>query len=220
MARLDAADVALPRRLEPQLAYLESRPDCVAVGGQTDMIDEDGDPFGWILNPLDDEAIVSQLRCSRGAILHTTVAFRAADVRSVGGYPPGFLAEDVDLFRRLAGRGRLANLSNHVCRCRNLEGSLSASWTADAVSAEQKQRARDFGAEGALGRNPEPRGEALQVARPGLAIHAGFDRTARKYYGRLVAGVGLRLGLRMRIASRMARSWTRRFLQAPPAPAP
>ena len=225
VARMDADDVALPRRLEIQLAHLEAHPDCVVVGGQVDLIDEEGDPLGWIFNPLDHASILAGLRRSAGAIVHPTAVFRAAEVRALGGYQVGCLAEDVDLFLRLAARGRLANVPDHAVHYRKREGSVTAGWSAAAVNAERRRRAAAFAVPGAppvrpFRWNPEPCGEALEIARLGLAIHAGFDATARKYLRRLLRTRGTSPLLWLRIASRVARSLGWRLLAPPRTPVP
>lgn len=221
VARMDADDLALPQRFELQLAYLDAHPDCVAVGGQVDMIDEDGDPFGWIVNPLEHEVIVAQLRRGGCAIAHTTVMFRTAAVRAQGGYDAGHLAEDVELFLRLSEKGRLANLPNHVARYRKLESAVTARWPAADVAAERRRRAEAWSPDGDRVRpiawRPEPRGRDLQVARLGLAIHAGFHGTARKYARRLLETGEPSLWLRL--LSRAARSYLRRLLRPPAQPA-
>jgi glycosyltransferase involved in cell wall biosynthesis len=223
VARMDADDVALPRRFEIQLAYLASHPDCAALGGQADLIDEDGDPLGWMLNPLDHEAILAALLRGAGAIVHPTAAFPAAAVRAVGGYRTGLLAEDVDLFLRLADRGRLANVPNHLARYRKREGSVTAGWSPAEVNAERRRRAEAGGPAPGLRPLewvPDPRGEALQIARLGLAIHAGCDATARKYLRRLLRAPSRHPLRWWRIASRIARSYAWRILRPPAVPAP
>ncbi|MFN3313141.1 MAG: glycosyltransferase family 2 protein, partial [Hyphomonas sp.] len=45
VACLDADDIALPNRLEKTLQYLREHPDCVAVGGAVEHIDESGHPL-------------------------------------------------------------------------------------------------------------------------------------------------------------------------------
>ena len=46
IARMDADDVMYPDRIEKQVNYLESNPNCVAVGGQIDIIDKEGNIIG------------------------------------------------------------------------------------------------------------------------------------------------------------------------------
>ena len=62
VAVLDSDDVAMPRRLELEVDYLRRNPDCLAVGGDVEVID----PDGATLCQLDDEAIARGDR--RGAL--------------------------------------------------------------------------------------------------------------------------------------------------------
>src|SRR5436305_1351951 len=56
-------------------------------------------------------------------IVHSTVMLRAEPLRDVGGYRRVFtVAEDHDLFLRLADRHRMANLADPLVECR-LHGS-------------------------------------------------------------------------------------------------
>ena len=50
-ACLDADDVAFPDRFERQLAYLYAHPDCVAVGGRVEHMDEHGAPLSGLPQP-------------------------------------------------------------------------------------------------------------------------------------------------------------------------
>jgi len=220
VARMDADDLSLPRRLEIQLAHLAVHPDCVALGGQADLIDEDGDPLGWILNPLDHEGILAALRRSSCEIVNCSSVMRLDAARAVSGYREGVLGEDIDLFLRLAERGRLANVPEHVLRVRKHSGSLTAQWSSDEVDRDRRERAVAAGAR-ADDHAPwrrEPTGEARDLARMGLAIHARFDATARKYRRRLLAGARRRPLLLARLASRALRSYAWRWLAPLPVP--
>ena len=108
IARLDADDVALPGRIETQLAAFEADPGLVAVGGQARIQRDDGPvPEGmltyvaWVngLSALEPQLLVES------PLFHPAVTFRASAVAAVGGYRPGDLPEDYDLWLRLPGRG-------------------------------------------------------------------------------------------------------------------
>ena len=180
IARMDSDDVALPRRFELQLGYLSERSDCVGGGGQADMIDEEGDPFRWINTPLDHDDIVALLKKGEGAIVHATAVYRAAAVRDVGGYRADCLAEDVDLFLRLSGEGRVANLPHQLLHYRKRENSVTSQWDDAAVNAERRTRAAQHHSPGDVPASrvtpykEPPRDDALRIARLGIAVHAGF----------------------------------------------
>jgi hypothetical protein len=109
---MDADDVSLPARFETQLAYIRSHPECVALGARVIGID----PYGCELfrseHKLLHEQIDAELLNGVGwAIVHPSAMMRADVIRAVGGYRQQFQwVEDLDLFLRLAERGRVANL--------------------------------------------------------------------------------------------------------------
>jgi len=112
IARMDADDVAYPPRLERQVAFLDVHPECVAVGAQVRCIDRDGNPVdsGYRV-PFDHTEIHEHwhLQGIGGGIPHPTAMLRCAAIRQIGGYRQ-LIAEDHDLFVRIAEVGRLANL--------------------------------------------------------------------------------------------------------------
>jgi glycosyltransferase involved in cell wall biosynthesis len=112
VARMDADDVSLPDRLARQMEYLQSHPNCVVVGAAVRFIAADGTPIArGFRRPRGHEEIDAfHLRRMNSALAHPTVMMRRNAVVAVGGYRPEFEpAEDLDLWLRLAERGRLAN---------------------------------------------------------------------------------------------------------------
>jgi glycosyltransferase involved in cell wall biosynthesis len=112
LARMDADDVALPERFERQVAYLRAHPECVLLGCRVRLIDPDGDPLCDWCNRQDHEALDAVfLRGEMSTeISHPAIMMRRDDVLAVGKYREFPVIEDVDLFLRLAERGRIANL--------------------------------------------------------------------------------------------------------------
>jgi glycosyltransferase involved in cell wall biosynthesis len=93
IANLDSDDTAMPNRVVRQLAYLQTHPDCIVLGGQALYIDEDGDPVGMSDQKLSNEEIEEELFEGRGlALLQTTSMLRRRDVLAVGGYRAGLRA--------------------------------------------------------------------------------------------------------------------------------
>jgi glycosyltransferase involved in cell wall biosynthesis len=110
IARQDADDVAYPHRLEKQLEFLQKNSDVLVVGAAYDLIDETGANAGRIVPPLPDDEIKWQLfyACAFG---HGFVMYRRDEVLAAGGYDCNyFLAEDHELWVRLALNGCFANL--------------------------------------------------------------------------------------------------------------
>jgi glycosyltransferase involved in cell wall biosynthesis len=80
IARMDADDVALPDRLERQLAFLDAHPDVALLGGGIVLVDEQGREFDR------EPAPAAPSLAERNDLVHGTVAMRTAALRDLGGY--------------------------------------------------------------------------------------------------------------------------------------
>jgi glycosyltransferase involved in cell wall biosynthesis len=146
LARMDADDVALPERFERQVAYLRAHPECVLLGCRVRLIDPDGDPLCDWCNRQDHEALDAVfLRGEMSTeISHPAIMMRRDDVLAVGKYREFPVIEDVDLFLRLAERGRIANLPEVLLLYRiHAENISKASSYHDAIEWVYVQIVRD-----------------------------------------------------------------------------
>jgi len=140
IACLDADDIALPHRLEKTLQFLREHPDCVAVGGAVEHIDESGQSLKGQIQPgPPEEARVDTLPAREPYILHSTVTARRAAINAVGGYRHVPNSEDSDLFWRLAEKGKLAILPQTVSKYRVHVSSISSSLQNGRVMAVGSQ---------------------------------------------------------------------------------
>ncbi|MFO0888513.1 MAG: glycosyltransferase [Isosphaeraceae bacterium] len=192
IARMDADDVSLPERLERQVDYLRANPGCVVVGCRALVIDPDGDPVSVRFNGLAHEELDAQnLDGSRqSALCHPSVLMRRQALVESGKYRQQFqYCEDLDLWLRMAERGRLGNLPEVLIKYRVHEDNKSNHRVARSrddfwqVLTEARQR-RGLPV-GQL--PPGPRGSE---GRPDESIHrtwgwqalmGGFVSTARKH---------------------------------------
>ena len=125
VARMDADDVALPRRLEIQAAYLDAHPDVVLVAANAEWIDAAGAATGRV--SAFHRPMRRPLETGYTPLIHPTVMFRRAAVEAVGGYDSAYLhAEDYELWLRLRERGRLVCLPDVLLRFRKHGGNVSA----------------------------------------------------------------------------------------------
>jgi glycosyltransferase involved in cell wall biosynthesis len=129
IARMDSDDISGVDRFEQQVRFLDAHVECCAVGTQAVRIDPDGSPINvWRVPPDHEEIDSQQIQGRRGRIIHPSVMMRRSAVERVGGYRPEFdLAEDYDLFLRLAEVGRLANLGEPLLQYRVHEKSATLS---------------------------------------------------------------------------------------------
>jgi len=191
LARMDADDVADPRRFASQVNHLQQHPRCVALGTGILCIDEEGLPlFSPPVSP-DHESIVDQLLHNRpGKICHPTAMMRKAAYVQAGGYRQDYHYEDVDLFLRLAECGRLANLPEPLLSYRLVPSSISR--TRDPARAAQIYRRIAERAAVGLGL-PPPGPECFAVkgaAESAYQLHrswsasaadSGYRKSARKH---------------------------------------
>ena len=126
LARHDGDDIALPERLEKQLAYLHAHPDCIAVGANAFHIDGSGRRLGsvtFMKNPA--WSNVDDIPADEPYLMHPLLMIRRNVLEQVGGYRYVFHAEDTDLYWRLLARGRLHNMEDILAEYRIHPQSVS-----------------------------------------------------------------------------------------------
>ncbi len=118
IARIDADDVMYPTRLEKQIEYLENNSDCVAVGGQIDIIDAESKITGHREYAIEDKDIKRNMFLFM-PFAHPAVMLRKSSVEEVGLYPENmWKVEDVKFFFLLSKIGTFHNLPDTVLKYR------------------------------------------------------------------------------------------------------
>jgi glycosyltransferase involved in cell wall biosynthesis len=101
IAILDADDVAIPDRLQFQVAFLDAHPRVVLVGTGVELIDDAGAPCGR-LPAVQDSIVLRWMLYFKNPIPHSSVMYKRVAVCALGGYdvalPP---AEDYALWSKL-----------------------------------------------------------------------------------------------------------------------
>jgi hypothetical protein len=126
VARMDADDVALPWRLDRQVAFMETHPDVGVLGGDCELIDAEDRPLGPATYPTTDLEIRWRSLLAN-PFAHPTVMLRRDVLTRFGlTYDPAFrTAQDYDLWVRLLGVTRGANLGEPILRYRMRHGVTS-----------------------------------------------------------------------------------------------
>ncbi|HEV7680756.1 MAG TPA: glycosyltransferase family A protein [Pyrinomonadaceae bacterium] len=107
VARMDADDIAHPDRLRRQLGIMESHPEIVVIGTLCDGIDASG----RVVRPRDRWRLLR--RSAYIPFPHGSTMFRRKAFEEVGGYNELMMgAEDQDLFRKMATKGRVVTLAD------------------------------------------------------------------------------------------------------------
>lgn len=149
IARMDADDIALPDRLQRQYDFLLAHPEYDVVGSQVREIDEEGVFTGKTTTLPEHPSDVSEKLLEFCTLRHPTVLMRRAAFEAAGGYRPQCVAaEDLDLWLRMAERGRLINLHEPLLHYRVHPGQVSQEkiWTQRlsrnlAIISAQERRA-------------------------------------------------------------------------------
>lgn len=194
VARMDADDIADPRRFEQQVALLDARHDIAACGTRVRYFPEKVVRDGarryerWInaLIEPEDHARDIFVECP---IPHPTLVIRRSVLHAVGGYRNLGWPEDYDLVLRLWAAGyRMAKVPEILLHWR--EGATRTSRTNPAYSHAAFRRLKVHvlrrtllaGRDGALvwGAGPTGKAFARELLRQGVRLHAFVDLDPRK----------------------------------------
>lgn len=131
IARMDADDVAHPRRLALQRAALQADASLAAVGGRVRLFPRRTVRAGMLryaawLNGLVSPELVARDLLVEAPLVHPAAAIRAEALARIGGWRDGPFPEDYDLWLRLAAAGgRLGNVPELVLDWREGAGRLT-----------------------------------------------------------------------------------------------
>jgi glycosyltransferase involved in cell wall biosynthesis/GT2 family glycosyltransferase len=151
VARLDADDVAMPRRLERQLARIQRTPGTVMLGTSVCAL-ENGSPGTVHAMPATPVAVSWHLLFS-SPFFHPTVLLECEALERGGlRYDPNFLeSEDYDLWTRVLGDGEGANLAEalvlyrvHAAQASQSRRKLQRSFQLDVARREIARVAPDL----------------------------------------------------------------------------
>ncbi|MBW8846946.1 MAG: glycosyltransferase [Burkholderiales bacterium] len=119
IARFDSDDICLPERLSLQSDFMRNQPDVDVLGGQLEVIDEQGRTLAFRVHPNSHEEIQRQMHFTT-PVAHPTVIIRKRVLEAYGAYDPSFRnAEDLDLWLRLSNHGvRFANVPHVLVKYR------------------------------------------------------------------------------------------------------
>jgi len=148
VARMDADDVALPRRFEDQLAMLEDQPELAAVGGQVEIFPREEMAPGlrayeaWI-NSLTSARTVLRECFVESPLVHPAAMIRSSALREAGGWRDDGWAEDYALWLELLARGLpLANVPQVLLRWRDRPERLTRTHQAYEARSLLRLKAR------------------------------------------------------------------------------
>lgn len=118
VARMDADDISLPKRLESQLMFMINNPSVDISGSWAKLIDKNGKEIGVKKNPLSNKAIKRSLDIYP-SIIHPTFFAKIEFFKKLHGYRAEFDgAEEYDLLIRAKRKFTMANLAEPLIKWR------------------------------------------------------------------------------------------------------
>ncbi len=119
IARMDADDISLPWRLEKQIQFLQKNSQVAAVGGQCELIDQNGMIIGEKHFPTDFQSIKAMIFASIPLQQPTLMVNRKLLPKDFNWYEDNFdVAEEVELLFKLFQYGQVCNLPEVVLQYR------------------------------------------------------------------------------------------------------
>ena len=134
IARMDADDIALPERLARQVAFMEKHPDHGLCGTWAKT-------FGAYEEPVNFPTRHEELKCCllfQNPVVHPSVMFRAAIIKKIRYDETLRVAQDYELWQRIARHTKIANLPEYLLRYRVHETSTSSTRQAQQEEVRNK----------------------------------------------------------------------------------
>ncbi len=122
IARADADDPWYLDKLEKQVAFIQSHPDYILIGGGADVINERGVFLYPLFGPMydDDNRRAMTLYTP---LAHGSVVFKKSVFDKLGGYRDIHAVEDLDLWQRMSKHGKIYNIPEPLFKYRkNTQG--------------------------------------------------------------------------------------------------
>ena len=140
VARMDADDISLPRRLEVQVGAFASDAQLAIVGSWAQYIDQWGATGPLLRSPLSYDDILAHCLLS-SPFIHPTVMFRVDAVRKIGGYPcNAHHAEDYALWLEVVAKHLCINLPEVLLHYRIHSAQISQTKMTDMYNQTQRLR--------------------------------------------------------------------------------
>jgi len=137
VARMDADDICVPKRLQRQKAFLDENLNFAMVGSWIEIIDEIGRKIKRINFPIVSYLLRWRLLYTN-TFVHSAVMFRKNAVLGIGGYLDNYRhAEDYDLWSRLSTHWEVANIPAVLVSWRFCKESISV------INAKKQEEATE-----------------------------------------------------------------------------
>lgn len=144
IARIDADDIAYPKRLELQYEYMKTHPETVLLG-TTCIVFRDNIAKRGITDSFSEDFLNRWFLTFNCAFTHSTVMYRKKAFAASGGYwPSEYPAEDYGLWIRMKKFGTIENLKNILGEYRLNVQSISGNNFRKQIKVRNRLNAVNF----------------------------------------------------------------------------
>jgi len=133
IARMDADDISLPKRIEKQVQFMEENPEYGVCGTNTWHINENGKKIGRSYLSIDDYEI-QRTKFIRCPFYHPTICIRSEVLKSNLYDKKYDRVEDYELWLRILPLVKAKNLQDRLFCYRKIEGSSSFYYTEEIIT--------------------------------------------------------------------------------------
>lgn len=124
IARMDADDISLPDRFQKQITLLQSNPKLVAVGGQEEIIDQNGQVTAQKYFPINPQTCYQTL-CNFMPIQPPLLMVRASVFKKIRYDVKICKNDDINIYFKLLKFGQISNIDSLIFQYRQLGNSLT-----------------------------------------------------------------------------------------------
>jgi glycosyltransferase involved in cell wall biosynthesis len=134
IVRMDCDDIAHKDRLKAIYDEFTKRKNLVLLGSNVNYIDSNGDVFDRSFYNYTPQRITNMIEESSNPFVHPSVAFNKRSFEACGGYKEVCPFEDIDLWKKLIGRGEAIILNKRLLDYRHNEFGIGGSFDSEGYS--------------------------------------------------------------------------------------
>ena len=182
VARMDTDDIAMPDRIEKQVAYMEAHPQVHVLGGAIREFNDEGTTDRVKLMPKTQEEILSYVK-NRNPLNHMTVMFRRSAILEVGNYQLFPYLEDYSLWSRMLSKGyQIRNIDDILVRARTSMALVSrrSGWDYFKDFARLRKFQHELGLTTVLEYMISMAGTFVVIMQPGFIKELAYKKILRK----------------------------------------
>ncbi|MBQ8279993.1 MAG: glycosyltransferase [Roseburia sp.] len=182
VARMDTDDIAMPDRIEKQVAYMEAHPEVHVLGGSIREFNDEGTTDRVKYMPKTQEEILDYVK-NRNPLNHMTVMFRRSAILEAGNYQHFPYLEDYSLWSRMLSKGyQIRNIEDVLVRARTSMALVRrrSGWAYFKDFAKLRKFQHELGLTTVLEYMISMAGTFVVIMQPGFVKELAYKKVLRK----------------------------------------